>query len=55
MASDETPVEKITQLSCIAAAFADCTIALSALMTGFNFENHLPMMAAVEVEMRIGE
>ena len=45
IASDDTPVENVAQLSWIAAAFADWTMALSALIAGLDFENHPPMMA----------
>ena len=47
MARDDTPVKNVAQLSWMAALLADLTMALSALMAGFDLENHPPMVKLV--------
>ena len=48
IAKDDNPVLKVAQLSCM-VGLPDCEMTFSALTSGFDLENHPPILMLVEV------
>ena len=48
IAKDDNPVLKVAQLNCM-VGLPDCEMTFSALISGFDLENHPPILMLVEV------